>query len=247
MPDKLGYRAKWGLVVPARNTVCETELHRTAPPGITINTARATWTPPLPRWTDDRAQKAMAQSIRNSEPAAIEQLLACKPDYIIIGEGGFSFTRAEHEAMGARYDRLAGVGVATSARAFLHALEVLGARSLAVLTPRLPDSGVVSGGLWQECGYRVTAGRGMNCNSAFEIVDLAEYRIFAALGELASTKPDVILATGSNFLMMHLADDAERRFGVPVLHVNTVLFWHALRDSGFDDKIPRLGMILRDH
>lgn len=246
MPDSLGYRHKWGLLVPARNTACEPELHAAVPDGITVHTSRVMRAGPAV-WASDTAQHAMAQAIRDAEPAAIEGLLQAEVDYLISGVGGFSVPRAEHEVIARRYEELSGLRVATSSRAFEAALQAIGARSLAVLTPRLPDSGIISGGYWEEAGYTVTAGRGMGCTSAADIAAVTPAQLDAALDELAATRPDTILLTGSDFPFQARLDATEARLGIPLLNLNTVLCWYALRDNGFDDRLPGLGMLLRDH
>lgn len=245
MADALGYRAKWGLIIPSKNTVCETEMHRLVPPGITINTARAVRKGPAVWGTDD-AMKKMARAIRDAEPDAIRAVMTCEPDYILMGEGGFSFPKEELEAYDRKYEEISGLRVASSARAFLRALDVMKAKKVAVLTPRLPDSGVVSGGLWEACGYEVAGAKGMGCTSIHDIAALTEEALRDALMELGQTDADVIMATGSEIALAHMVDEAEEWVGKPVLHLNTVLVWYALRDSGFDDRPIGLGTLMRD-
>ncbi|MEQ8247811.1 MAG: hypothetical protein RID42_09015 [Alphaproteobacteria bacterium] len=246
MADALGHRAKWGLIVPSKNTVCETEMHRLVPPGITINTARAVRKGPAVWGTDD-AMKQMARAIRDAEPDAIRAVMTCEPNYLLMGEGGFSFPRAELEAFDRKYEEISGLRVASSARAFLHALERMKARKVAVLTPRLPDSGIVSGGLWEACGYEVAAAKGLGCTSIHDIANLTEDTLRTSLAELARSDADVILATGSEIALAHMIGEAEEWIGKPVLHLNAVLVWYALRDSGFDDRLAGYGTLLNDY
>jgi maleate isomerase len=246
MADALGHRAKWGLIIPSKNTVCETEMHRLVPPGITINTARAVRKGPAVWGTDD-AMKQMARAIREAEPDAIRAVMTCEPDYLLMGEGGFSFPRAELEAFDRKYEEISGLRVASSARAFLHALETMKARKVAVLTPRLPDSGIVSGGLWEACGYEVAAAKGLGCTSIHDIANLTEETLRDALMELARSDADVILATGSEIALAHMIGEAEEWIGKPVLHLNAVLVWYALRDSGFEDRLAGYGTLLNDY
>jgi maleate isomerase len=246
MADALGHRAKWGLIIPSKNTVCETEMHRLVPPGITINTARAVRKGPAVWGTDD-AMKQMARAIREAKPDAIRAVMTCEPDYLLMGEGGFSFPRAELEAFDRKYEEISGLRVASSARAFLHALETMKARKVAVLTPRLPDSGIVSGGLWEACGYEVAAAKGLGCTSIHDIANLTEETLRDALMELARSDADVILATGSEIALAHMIGEAEEWIGKPVLHLNAVLVWYALRDSGFEDRLAGYGTLLNDY
>jgi maleate isomerase len=246
MPDRMGYRAKWGLIVPERNTVCESELHRAVPEGITINTARVSRNTPA-AWTNDKEFRDMSQATLDGRPAALAQLAAAEVDHYIVGDAGFTISREAHVALAADYEKQTGKGVSTAALAYLAALERLGARRVAVITPRLPDSGVVSGGLWEECGYTVAGAYGLNRHSAFEIVGTTEDMLHTGMAEMGATDAEVVLVTGTNLYAMYLADAAERELGKPVLHINTVLLWHALRQCGFDDRIDGCGSLLREH
>jgi maleate isomerase len=40
MPDVLGHRAKFGVLVPSTNTVVEPDFHRMAPAGVSVATGR---------------------------------------------------------------------------------------------------------------------------------------------------------------------------------------------------------------
>lgn len=246
MPDRLGYRAKFGLIAPARNTVAESEFHAMAPVGITINTARVYREGPVV-WGNDSGFREMAQQNRDGMPDAIARVMQMTPDHVIIGEAGFSISRKEHEALAARFRAIAGVGVTTAAAAFQKALKLLGVQKVAVLTPRLPASGVVSGGLWGECGYDVVGAKGLGAEQSTDIAGTAEEELRDGIAELASTGADAILITGTNLMAKRPADEAERWFGLPVLHINTVLMWHALRECGFADRIEGAGRLLREH
>lgn len=246
MPDRMGYRAKWGLIVPERNTVCETELHQAVPAGITINTARVgRYTPAA--WSNDTEFRAMSQATLDGRPGALARLAAAEVDHYIVGDAGFTISRAEHEALAADYEQQTGKGVTTAAAAYLAALKTLAVRKIAVITPRLPDSGVVSGGLWEECGYTVAGAYGLNRGSAFEIVDTSEEALRDGMQEMAATGAEAILVTGTNLYAMRLADEVERGLDKPILHINSVLLWYALRQNGFDDRIDGCGRLLREH
>ena len=247
MPDRLGYRAKFGLISPGRNSVVETEMHVMAPAGVTINTARV-HRGGAEAWINDTGFKEMAQKNREGVPGAIANILECKPDYIIVGEAGFSVPKKEHDALEVKYrDIASGLRVATAAASFLRALEVLRAKKIAVLTPRLPASGIVSGGLWAETGYDVVGAKGLATESSSDIVGTPEEDIRDGIAELASTGAEAILITGTNLPAMQIADEAERWFGLHVLHINSVLMWYALRDCGIDDRIEGAGRLLREN
>jgi maleate isomerase len=105
----------------------------------------------------------------------------------------------------------------------------------------------VSGGLWEACGYEVAAAKGLGCTSIHDIDALTDDTLRDGLAELARSDADVILATGSEIALMDMIEEAEFWIGKPVLHLNAVLVWYALRDSGFDDRIENRGTLLRDY
>ena len=242
----LDRRATWGLVVPSRNTVAEAEFHRFIPPGISLNTARADVRTNV-GWADDGNFKAMAKAIRAAEPAAIESLTLIQPDRVVIAEGGFSLTKAEHEALESNYATVAKAPITASGGAYLAALSTLGIKKVGVVTPRLPESGIVSGGLWDECGYTVTKAIGLGLGSAREIAYLAPEKLKQAVVDVAASGAEAVLVTGTNFCLFEHINALEAATGKIVLHINAVLMWHALRNGGFSDHVEAGGVLLREH
>lgn len=239
-------RATWGLVVPSRNTMAEAEFHRFLPAGISLNTARADVRTNL-QWGDEANFKAMAQAIRAAEPIAIECLTFINVERVILAEGGFTMKRAEHEALEAEYAALARAPISASGGAFLAALQTLGVKRVGVVTARLPDSGIVSGGLWEECGYAVSKARGLGLTSAREIAYLPQSTLLNAIIDVASTEAEAVLVTGTNFWLFEHVNTLEALTGKIILHINAVLLWHAMRQSGLQDRLAHGGTLLRHH
>ena len=194
MPDRLGYRAKWGLVTPSRNTVIETELHRIVPDGITINTARAVREGPT-RWDNDAAQKKMSQGLRAAEVPAMQELLECEPDAILIGDGAYTFTSGENgRGLSERYRALAGVPVITPSDAYWAAFKTLGIKRVANLGPRRIAGDPKEFGYWDwhKSGIDLVHLAGADCVSAFDIVNLPEDRVMALLQELKESGAEAV-------------------------------------------------------
>jgi maleate isomerase len=58
---------------------------------------------------------------------------------------------------------------------------------------------------------------------------------------------EAIVQVGTNLSMGRLADEAERWLGKPVLAINAVTLWHALRTNGIPDQMRGFGSLLREH
>jgi maleate isomerase len=52
---------------------------------------------------------------------------------------------------------------------------------------------------------------------------------------------------GTDLVMAHLADEAERWLGKPVIAVNAAMLWHSLRARGMADQMRDFGSLLREH
>jgi len=67
------------------------------------------------------------------------------------------------------------------------------------------------------------------------------------LGDLDGPDVEGIIQVGTNLSMLRLADEAERWLDKPVLAINAVTVWHALRSQGFPDRLQGFGTLLREH
>ena len=65
--------------------------------------------------------------------------------------------------------------------------------------------------------------------------------------ELSDAGAEAIVQVGTDLVMTHIADEAERWMGKPVLAANSAMLWHALRARGISDPLFGLGSLLRTH
>jgi maleate isomerase len=52
---------------------------------------------------------------------------------------------------------------------------------------------------------------------------------------------------GTNMSLVDVAQRLEPRVGIPILGINAVTFWHALREGGISGPIAHAGRLLREH
>ena len=75
-------------------------------------------------------------------------------------------------------------------------------------------------------------------------VSLADIRI--ALKELDGPDVEALLQVGTALPTVAVAAEAERWLGKPVLAVNAVTYWHALRQCGIEDRVYGYGRVLEE-
>ena len=248
MPDVVGYRAKFGVIVPSTNTVVEADYNRMAPHGVTFHTGRMYIA--RPALDSDEAFETLLRDIRASRAIAVRDVVTCKPDYIVMGMSAETFWGGA--AGNARFidevrAQAGGLGVSTGASACRAGLERLGCKRLAVLSPYQPIADANVTRFFEESGFTVVRFTGLRCPSATAIADVTEHDLVPVLRKLDGDDVDAIVQVGTNLSMVRLADAAERWLGKPVLAINAVTLWHALRANGITDQFPGCGSLLREH
>lgn len=246
MTDALGWRKKFGVIVPSTNTIVEPDFYRMSVPGVTAHIGRIHIRDQ--NLSSDEAFQNLLQQIRIEIKYAIERVLTAEPDYMVMGmsaetfwdgvEGNRRFTKMISDWAG-------GLRVATGAEACERALKRFGVRKIGVVTPYQPigDRNVVR--FFNDIGFEVTAIKGLRCPTAVAIAHVTEDELRRALIEV-NRDADALVQVGTNLSMVRLADEAERWLGKPVIAINAATWWMALRDNGIEDKVYGCGRLLRE-
>lgn len=246
MTDALGWRKKFGVIVPSTNTIVEPDFYRMTVPGVTPHIGRIHIRDQ--NLSSDEAFQNLLQQIRIEIKYAVERVLTAEPDYMVMGmsaetfwdgvEGNRRFTKMISDWAG-------GLPVATGAEACERALKLFGVRKIGVVTPYQPigDQNVVR--FFSDIGFEVTAIKGLRCPTAVAIAHVSEDELRRALIEV-NRDADALVQVGTNLSMVRLADEAERWLGKPVIAINAATWWMALRDNGITDKVYGCGRLLRE-
>lgn len=246
--DALGYRAKIGVLVPATNTVVEPELAALQPPGVTNHVSR------MGRVRRDMVDMATYRKVLGDSldmDQAIDVLVACEPAIIVHGHSLDSFARGVSGArqMQARMESAAGgIPVVIPSLALLQALEAIGSpRRLGVLTPYMPPGDEACAAFFVEGGYQVAAIKGLRHPSPLHIATADAELLERAVDEVNVPGVECIIKVGTNSAILRLIDGIERRIGKPMLAVNPVTYWAALRRLGIQDRPAGFGTLLANH
>jgi maleate isomerase len=245
--DALGYRKKIGIVVPSTNTIVGPECEPLRPRGVTNHVARLTLKQ-RPIEASEQGFLAHVQEMREGIGPAIDQVMTCAPDHVIMGvaieafNGGVQGADALQEALSER----AGVGVSMGSTAAVAALRKFSAKRIAVLTPHQPKGDAIVHTYLTEAGFDIGRLIGMKCASPFAIAEVQAPELRRVLRELDSPDADAILQVGTNLANAAIAAEAERWLEKPVLSMNVVTYWDALRRIGIDDRVYGWGRILEE-
>ena len=246
MPDTLGYRKRIGVVVPSTNTTVQPETDMLKVPGVTCHTGRVT-IKERPLNTEEAFFEHM-QMMRDGLGTAIDQIMTAGLDHLIMGIALETFWGgiAQADKLAADLAQRAGVGVTMGSTATVAALNKFNARKLAILTPHQPRGDEMVRAYFVEAGFDVVRLKGLKGTTPRAIAQVPLQDIRNGLCELAGDDVDALLTLGTALPAGEVAAEAERWLGKPVLAVNVVSYWHAIRQCGIDDRVFGHGRILEE-
>jgi len=246
VPDTLGFRKRIGLIVPSTNTTVQPETDALRVPGVTCHTGRVT-IKERPLNTEEAFNEHM-QMMRDGMGVAIDQIMTAGLDHLIMGIALETFWGgvAAADKLQADLTQRAGVGVTMGSIAMTTALKAFGVRTIAILTPHQPRGDDMVKAYFLESGFDVVRLKGLKCQTPRMIAQVSQQDIRNALLELDGPDVEALLAVGTALPSGAAAAEAERWFNKPVIAVNTVSFWDALRRCGIADHVQGHGRVLEE-
>lgn len=245
--DALGWRMKFGVVVPSTNTSVQPEYEAMRPLGVTNHVSRIAI--PNDPVRNDADFQLLIDRIKAETLNAVDQVLTCEPDHVILGMSAETFWDGldGSKLLEERILSRGASGVSLGSDACQAALAAYGGvRRIAVVTPYMPVGDAQVRKFFTDCGLDVAAIKGLRCASPVLIAHVPEATLRDAILELNAPDVDAIVQVGTNLAMARLAAEAERWLGKPVIAINTATYWHALRRNGIGDKVPGFGRLLAE-
>lgn len=250
MGDALAWRRKYGVVTPSTNTMVQPDYDNLRPPGVTNHIARM-HIPDEPVRSDDDFNE-LIRRIDVALEDAIDRVITCRPQHLILGisaesiwGGGTEPSRKIAKRIKARAGDLP---VTQAADALPAAFQAMGIRKkIGLVTPYFPVAQKHLDAFFAEFGLQVARAEHLCGEGPVEIGYISEQRLIAALKKVDGDDIDGIVQFGANLAMQRVAAEGERWLNKPVLAVNTVTYWHALRTGGIADKVHGFGRIMWEH
>ena len=250
--DYYGYRRKFAVLVPSTNTAVEVEYAMMKPVGVVLAT-RGCLIPPF-KVANEADFVNMVKAIGAATEQGLRDALTCKPDHVIFGYSAETFwdgkERSDREFR--RYNEIArevgGCDITFGAQAIVDALACYpGVKRIAAVTPYMPVGDRMVSKFMADIGYEVVRIKGHCSPGPVEIAWESFGKTRQLVREVDGDDVDLILQAGTNLYFVELAAQLERELGKPVLAINAVTFWHALRHNGIADRIAGFGSLLAEH
>ena len=98
-----------------------------------------------------------------------------------------------------------------------------------------------------EAGYEVIDLYSFNISKPADICHVTKPQLIEAIKIVNAKKPEAIIQVGTGLSMASLAAIAWDWLGIPVIAINTSIFWHALRMNNINDKVYGFGPLLENY
>jgi maleate isomerase len=138
---------------------------------------------------------------------------------------------------------------ATWHEAIVAALGKYGAKRIGLLTPFDKKGNENATQMFEDLGFEVVSAVGFSCANALHIAHVPDWAKGKAVLDLMATEAnrlDAVVQCGTNMSCIDVTEKLEPLLGIPVLGINAVLFWYALRETGFQGPLAGAGRLLRE-
>ena len=245
--DALGWRCKFAVVAPSTNTIVQPDMDDLRVPGVTNHFGRI-FVPNMSVNNDDEFVQ-LVEAIGATLYDCVDRCKTCEPDYLIMGMSALMFwdgRDASEKRMQALSEH-AGVPVSAGSFACESALNVFGAKRIAVISPYFPVSDKNVTRFFQDCGFDVAKFRGLKCASPVAIAQVQPDQLRAHVLEMDDDTIDAFVQVGTNLSMAQLCLDMQKELGKPMIAINPATYWHALRAMGINDQFAGHGPLFAEH
>ncbi len=234
MPDRFGPRGVIALFIPQQNSNMQPEYEAMRPDGISNQIYRFS----LAR--HDRVLEAAT--------AAVEGGLGCWPDLIAMGnsvETG-AITPARFADYRAGLQEIIGdVPLVTATDATVAALETVGAKRIAAISPMSDDSARNVAAYYEALGFEVPYHAGLGIARSQDIIGIGHAEAREAFLRLDHDDVDTFLHVGGALGIAGSIEALETELGRPVVSVNVATYWRCLRMLGIGDPLCGFGQLAR--
>jgi maleate isomerase len=240
-------RLRIGALIPSTNTVVEPEFAAMLPKGINAHAGRMLVS--QPNTSTDALYKHLADQMLDALEPSVTNLVTCQPDHLSLCMSAVAFYGGAKGDLAVR-DRLAQmteIPISTGPSALLAAVRAFGAERVVVLSPFQQEAQDETVRFFEEHDVEVVGSFTFLSTSTVAIAKVSPTQVRDAIAANDSDRAELIMQVGTNLRMAKLAAAAEWWIGKPVLHINTVLAWEAMRAHGIEDRVDGFGSLLSEH
>jgi maleate isomerase len=228
----------FGVLIPSTNTTAELEYTRLLPPD---------WQAHYARVATSSVNKTPFSPPRDEDVDYQAKLLgSARVEIVFLLQTSASLFADDYCArVSRRISAAAGVPAFTSAMAIGEAMQALGTKRIALVSPYSEPVNASAKRYYEgKYGLDIVALEGFAATDSYAIGQLGPENAREAFGRIDRPEIEAFVVPGGNFPTMAHIDEWEREFGKPVVTTNQAALWGVRKRLGSLDRMPGLGRLL---
>ena len=230
-----GWRAKIGLITPMSENA-EHAFHIYAPEGVSFASMKINFPGPTPAGLTILTDRLEETAAMYKDYDVDLVVFGCTSGSCIKGVGW------DQECI-RQIERASGHPGLTTSTAVLEALQTLGAKKVAVLTPYPEATNEAEKKFLEDNGLEVTSITGVGFNRVGEFGHAGKYFLYCKAKELKTEGAEVFFLSCMGLATMELVEILEEDLGMPVITSHQASLWACLRHCRINDQLPGLGRL----
>ena len=228
----------FGVLIPSTNTTVEIEYSHLLPPSLQFHVGRLLTSGNGP-FAPSKDEDIDYQS---------RLLATARIEVISLAQTSASLFADDYDAtVIRRITASAEVPAVTSAQAVGQAIQALGAKRIALVSPYSQQVIERAKHYYEsKFGLSVVAKEGFAATDSYMIGKLGPENARDAFARINRPEIDCFVVPGGNFPTMSFVPDWEQEFGKPVITTNGAALWSMMHIMGTRDPLPALGRLLAE-
>jgi len=228
----------FGVLIPSTNTTAEFEYTRLLP---------ADWQAHYARVATSSVNRTPFSPPRDEDVDYQSKLLgSARVETVFLLQTSASLFADDYCAdVSRRISAAAGVPGFTSAMAIGEAMQALGTKQIALVSPYSEPVNASAKRYYEgKYGLDIVALEGFAATDSYAIGQLGPENAREAFARIDRPEIEAFVVPGGNFPTMPFIGEWEREFGKPVVTTNQAALWGVLKRLGSPDRMPGLGRLL---
>jgi maleate cis-trans isomerase len=223
-----GWRARFGLVIPANNTVIEPEFSRMVPKGVASFATKIL--------SHGLSAEGIDRMVENSHRAI---------DELAVGDmSAFAYACLATSLFQADVESKTGKPATTAATATIEALQSVGASRVALATPYPDTINDLLPGLFSAADIEVVSLESVAVKDSLEVCRLDPSVAYGLAKQADTDKADAVCILATDIRSVDVLNALETDIGKPAISTNQALLWRCLRFCDIGEPVDGFGFLL---
>jgi maleate isomerase len=231
---------RFGLLTPSSNTTQEPEFSAALPPNVSLHTGRVTYRDITPEEQIRCVLELEQESGKLADAEVDVVVFAATAPALVKGKG------YDRELI-RRMEDASGRPATTAATAFVDALTLLGAETIAIGAPWSKTMDKLMVEFMEANGFTVVHSEVAGFVASIDLGRVDPETAYDLARRTDRPNADAIIMPGGNWASMPVVERLENELGKPILVNNAVSLWAGLRLLKRSYSIRGYGQLLRDH